>query len=233
MAEASAALGRLPAPRVPLIDERTGVMSREWYRFFVSLFQQVETDSTLVIPDFTPDPLAGAALLPGLSPSITDVLGVEPPLQPAPPAYYGAFYDTTTQTAAVINTAYAITFNTTRAAFGVRRSSTTSRITFDSPGVYSIQFRAQVDKLTAGSASLWLWGRQDGVDITDSATIIQVQSDTAEIGAAWDFLVTAAAGSYFELMWAVSSTSVVIQARAAAAPVPGIPSVTLTAVPVA
>lgn len=29
---------RIPAPRVPLIDERTGQISREWYRFFLNLF---------------------------------------------------------------------------------------------------------------------------------------------------------------------------------------------------
>jgi hypothetical protein len=28
----------IPAPRVPLIDERTGTISREWYRFFLNLF---------------------------------------------------------------------------------------------------------------------------------------------------------------------------------------------------
>ena len=28
----------IPAPRVPFIDERTGLMSREWYRFFLNLF---------------------------------------------------------------------------------------------------------------------------------------------------------------------------------------------------
>ena len=26
------------APRVPLIDDRTGLISREWYRFFLNLF---------------------------------------------------------------------------------------------------------------------------------------------------------------------------------------------------
>jgi hypothetical protein len=29
----------IPAPRVDLIDDRTGLMSREWYRFFLNLFQ--------------------------------------------------------------------------------------------------------------------------------------------------------------------------------------------------
>jgi hypothetical protein len=28
----------IPAPRVPFIDDRTGLMSREWYRFFLNLF---------------------------------------------------------------------------------------------------------------------------------------------------------------------------------------------------
>lgn len=28
----------IPAPRVPIIDERTGLVSREWYRFFFNLF---------------------------------------------------------------------------------------------------------------------------------------------------------------------------------------------------
>ncbi len=28
----------IPAPRVPIIDARTGLMSREWYRFFLNLF---------------------------------------------------------------------------------------------------------------------------------------------------------------------------------------------------
>jgi len=29
---------QIPAPRVPIIDQQTGLMSREWYRFFVNLF---------------------------------------------------------------------------------------------------------------------------------------------------------------------------------------------------
>lgn len=29
---------RIPAPRVPFLDERTGQISREWYRFLLNLF---------------------------------------------------------------------------------------------------------------------------------------------------------------------------------------------------
>ena len=28
----------IPAPRVPVIDPETGLMSREWYRFFLNIF---------------------------------------------------------------------------------------------------------------------------------------------------------------------------------------------------
>lgn len=41
----------IPAPRVPLIDDRTGLMSREWYRFFMNLFMLTgggTTDTTLI-----------------------------------------------------------------------------------------------------------------------------------------------------------------------------------------
>lgn len=37
----------IPAPRVPLIDERTGLMSREWYRFFFNLFNLTGGGSNL------------------------------------------------------------------------------------------------------------------------------------------------------------------------------------------
>lgn len=29
---------QIPAARVPFIDERTGLISREWYRFFINLY---------------------------------------------------------------------------------------------------------------------------------------------------------------------------------------------------
>ena len=35
---ASLNITNIPAPRVPFIDERTGLMAREWYRFFLNLF---------------------------------------------------------------------------------------------------------------------------------------------------------------------------------------------------
>ena len=38
MAENPPNVTQIPAPRVDFIDKRTGLMSREWYRFFVNLY---------------------------------------------------------------------------------------------------------------------------------------------------------------------------------------------------
>ena len=32
---------QIPAPRVPLINPDTGLMSREWFRFFNALYEQL------------------------------------------------------------------------------------------------------------------------------------------------------------------------------------------------
>ena len=44
---------QLTPPRVALIDERTGAVSREWYRFFLSLLTATQTNQTEteILPD--------------------------------------------------------------------------------------------------------------------------------------------------------------------------------------
>lgn len=42
---------KIPAPRVALIDERTGQISREWYRFFLNLFELTGAGSNPVSLD--------------------------------------------------------------------------------------------------------------------------------------------------------------------------------------
>lgn len=156
------------------------------------------------------------------------LLSQAPPLEPAKVPRYGTFYDTTTQTAAAINTAYALTFNTTDLSFGVRRGTPTSRIYVDSEGVYNFQFSLQLDKVSGGVGLFYLWARINGLDQTNSATQIRIQGNNAETVAAWNFVYKMNAGDYFELVWSVDTTDITIQAFAAAPPVPGIPSAILT-----
>jgi hypothetical protein len=57
----------IPAPRVPFIDERTGLMAREWYRFFLNLF-------TLAGNGNNPISLEEVQLGPPNQPDLTELL---------------------------------------------------------------------------------------------------------------------------------------------------------------
>lgn len=144
------------------------------------------------------------------------------------PARWGSFFDTTTQTAAAINTAYAMTFDNTDLSFGVYRGATTSQIFVTNPGIYNIQFSAQLDNTSGGNHLVYIWMRVNGVDVPNSAGELRLKGNDGELIAAWNFFENLKAGDYFQLMWSVTDTAVQITARAAAAPVPAIPSVILT-----
>jgi hypothetical protein len=235
-------------PRVPLTDPRTGLIAREWYLFLLSLFNQTG-QSTVSLEDVQKGPptqdidlsalLAQAslnaesssALLSQYAQLATDVqaLALGPAETPQlPRKRYGSFYDTTTQIAALINTAYGMTFNATDLSTGVTLGTPTSRVYVDTHNVYNIQFSAQLDKTSGGTANVWIWLRKNGVDIPNSASQVRIQGNDAETIAAWNFLLDMNAGDYFELMWEVDDVSVEITAFAATAVHPAVPSIILT-----
>lgn len=246
---------RIPAPRVPLLDPRTGLISREWFRFFNNLFVITGNGTAeFNINDFNlePNPIAGVIdglavaesqiqglkLDAGSNAEITsqlavlqselDALKIEPPPEQKVFADYAMMYDTTTQSAVAINTPYAVTFDTTAYARGIRRGSPTSRILCNRPGVYSFTFSSQIDKTAGGTGSIWFWGRKNGTDIPQSASRIQIQGNNAELVSTVNFYVEMSNGDYFELMYAVDELSVIILAEAATAFAPAVPSVILT-----
>lgn len=239
---------QLTPPRVDLIDPRSGAISREWYRFFLSLLTATQTnqDEVELAPDATSLIATYDAMLESLAQTTEtqpdgassddvavlqtqiDGLALSPPPKQSRNPRYGSFYDTTTQTAAAINTAYAMTFNTSDLSYGVTIGTPTSRIYVDTPNVYNVQFSAQLDKTAGGVGLVWVWLRKNGVDVPDSAGQIRIQGNNAEVLAAWNYLVQLNAGDYIELMWEVDDTSVIILAEAASAVHPSIPSVILT-----
>lgn len=141
---------------------------------------------------------------------------------------YGVFHDTTTQTAAAINTAYAMTFNSTDYSKGVYVGSPTSRIIVDTAGIYNFQFSAQLDKSTASAANIWIWARVNGVNVADSAGQIRIKDNNSESIAAWNWVLRMNANDYFEIMWEVDDTSIQIINFAATGVHPLVPSVILT-----
>jgi len=140
----------------------------------------------------------------------------------------GAFYDTTTQTAAVINTAYAITLNNTSLTQGVSIGTPTSRVYVDRTGSYNIQFSLQLVSTSASTKNVYIWADVNGTSVAQSATKLTLTGSGTALVAAWNFVIRMSAGDYFRLMWSTSDTNVQIAAAAAAAPVPAIPSVILT-----
>ena len=141
---------------------------------------------------------------------------------------YGSFYDTTTQTAAAINTAYGMTFNTTVLSSNVSIGSPTSRIVISNAGVYNIQFSAQLHKTSASVGYIYIWLRVNGTNIADSAGKVALSGSQAETIAAWNYVVSMAASDYFEMMWSTDSTACQLLHNTTVSPVPGIPSIILT-----
>jgi len=141
---------------------------------------------------------------------------------------YGTFFDTTDQTAAAPNTAYAITFNNTDLSAGVFLGTPTSRIYVDRPGAYNFQFSLQLSSTSGSAKNIYIWARINGTDVANSATRITLKGLNEEYVAAWNFVLKLNTGDYFQLMWATSNINVQILADPATAFCPAIPSVIMT-----
>jgi hypothetical protein len=66
------------------------------------------------------------------------------------------------------------------------------------------------------------------VDVANSAGLIRIQGNNAEIFSAYNLFLSLKANDYVEVMFSVSDLSVELLAVPATAPVPGIPSIILT-----
>lgn len=142
---------------------------------------------------------------------------------------YGTFFDSTDQTAAVANTAYAITYDTTDLSAGVYLGTPKSRIYVDRSGAYNFQFSMQLQSTSGASIKeVFIWARINGVDVSNSATKMTIDGNNKHFVAAWNFVLRMNTGDYFELMWSTTNTTVQILAEPATAFCPAIPSVIMT-----
>jgi hypothetical protein len=222
---------KIPASRVGVIDPRTGLMTRDWYRFFFNLFNLTGGgNNPITLDELQIGPPADDTSTQHSIQQALDGLSVAPANTPQLIRHrYGSFYDTTTQTAAAINTAYAMTFNSTDLTQGVTLGSPTSRVYVDTVNTYNIQFSAQIVNTSGGGAHrIWIWLRKNGADVPNTTTVVRVQGSNSEAVAAWNFLLEMNQGDYFELMWAADNTGVQLQTFAASGFYPAVPSVILT-----
>jgi len=153
-------------------------------------------------------------------------LATAPAIVPPKRKVYGQFYDTNTQTAAAINTAYSVSFSNTDLGFGVYLSGT--QITVAQEGFYNFQHSIQINKTTAGKGLFYLWYAKNGTDVAESARRIRIEGSNSENVAAWNYVFQLKANDYIEYKWAVNDTGVTISRFAAGAPVPATPSAIVT-----
>jgi hypothetical protein len=144
---------------------------------------------------------------------------------------YGAFQDTTDQTAAVANTAYAMTLNTTDYANGVSVASS-SRITVADSGIWNLQWSGQFENPDSQDHDVRVWLKINGTVVVGSTGFFAVPSKHGSVNGhalvGWNYFLSLNASDYVELWWETDSTQVSIQAYPAAGNYPSTASLIAT-----
>lgn len=142
---------------------------------------------------------------------------------------YLSSYDSSDQ-AGSISTATPVKLNTTSFSSGISIANNgvgnPTRITFAAAGTYMVAPSLQFANSDSSDRSATVWFRKDGVDIANSATVVNVPK-LADGGAAFFQIVVyeqVTAGQYIEIMWLPTSTAVTIDYTAAGLIAPAIPS---------
>jgi len=148
-------------------------------------------------------------------------------------APYGAFQDSTDQTAGSTTTAYPMTFNTTDYSNGVSVVSN-SQLTVKSYGIYNIQFSVQLVNTDSSIHDMDIWFRKNGTNVPASNSRYSVPNSHGGVDghtiAALNYYIELNANDYVEIMWATDDTAVSIQqlATRTSPDTPSTPSVIAT-----
>ena len=147
---------------------------------------------------------------------------------------YGAFQDSTDQTAANTTTAYAVTFDTTDFSNGVTLSNS-SRLNVSQSGIYNIQFSIQFKNTTNDTQDVDVWFKKNGTNIDKSNSRFGLgprksSGDPTHMISAMNFLVSMETNDYVEIMWRPSDVGISIEhyATSSTPTRPAIPSVIAT-----
>lgn len=159
---------------------------------------------------------------------------------------YCVYSHSITQPATVDSAIYVMEFNTFEEGHNITVVNDTqsptpkpTKITVNRAGVYNIAFSAQLDRVDgSGNADINIWVRKNGetsaydVPRTDTKITMTGNANASKTVAAWNFVFSANAGDYFQLMWSPTDHNIHIVAAAAVTTPgserPAIPSVILT-----
>jgi len=137
----------------------------------------------------------------------------------------GLFFNTAPQTFALTNTAYPVLFPTTYLSNAVKvNAGTESRIYVDVGGVYNFQYSGQLISTNSSAKTAYLWIVRNGDPVGYSTHAYTLTGSDEFLEISWNFNIDMQEGDYLELEIAVTNTAMRLDAVAATAPHPGIPS---------
>jgi hypothetical protein len=142
---------------------------------------------------------------------------------------YGLFLRSTDQTAAAINTAYAISWDTPTFNDGiVLNPSDATKIVFEEGGTYLLAFAVELLSSSSNAKNAWFWPRIDGTDVPGSTIRVTMSANGQYLVMSRSAIFQMSANSYLQAMFAVDDTTLSISAPAATAFAPASPAVTLS-----
>ena len=153
-------------------------------------------------------------------------------------APYGAFQDSTDQSATTTSSEFLATYNTTDYSNGIYLSNS-SRVNVRNYGIYAIQYSIQFKNTTNDGQDIDIWFKKNGTNIAASNTKFNIQArksagSDSYVVAVSTFMFELQAGDYVELAYRVSNTGVSIEylpavsASGTTPAIPATPSIILT-----
>jgi hypothetical protein len=166
---------------------------------------------TLATGGATTTPISDARI----SPDSVILLAPKSAAAIADTAPYGAFQDSTDQTATSTTVAYPMTFNTTDFSNGVYLSNS-SRMNVRNAGIYNLQFSVQLQNTDNAQHTVDIWFRKNGTDIAASNSMFTVPARKSagiygHIIGAINYFVELVANDYVEIVWRTESTTVSLE----------------------
>ena len=130
---------------------------------------------------------------------------------------YGAFSSNLTQTTTA-NTATLMTMNTTDFSSNVTLNS--SNITVEYAGIYNLQFSAQLENADNAPEDVFIWLKQNGVNITGSTGKVGMPArkgvgDPSHDIKGWNYFLSMGAGDNVSIYWSTTNAGVTIPFYAA------------------
>lgn len=144
--------------------------------------------------------------------------------------FYGAFSSTSSQTNPTPNVSRSMQLETTELSNGVSIVSG-SRITVAHPGVYNLQFSAQLEKSDNGANTVFIWFKKNGTNVPRSNTAVDVLKQAGGSGkfvAAWNYVENLTVNDYIEIVWQSDDINMLLPYVTASGNLPEIPSVIAT-----